>query len=106
MRNEKIVSTGIYYYDQENITDSQLHFRQALRVTNINRYKDKDGFFDNFKDSKFDVPPQEIGYIETKEGRCIAFPNLYQHRISPFTLKDKTKPGHRKVLVFFLVDPS
>jgi len=40
------------------------------------------------------------------EGRCIAFPNIYQHRVSPFELRDKSKPGHRKILAFFLVDPT
>lgn len=42
----------------------------------------------------------------TKQGRCIAFPNLYEHRVSPFQLADTTKPGHRKILVLFLVDPN
>ena len=42
----------------------------------------------------------------TKTNRCVAFPNLYQHRVQPFHLEDPTKPGHRKILVFFLVDPT
>ena len=42
----------------------------------------------------------------TKQDRCIAFPNIYQHLVSHFRLADPTKPGHRKILVFFLVDPS
>ena len=42
----------------------------------------------------------------TKTNRCVAFPNLYQHRVQPFHLEDLTKPGHRKILVFFLVDPT
>jgi hypothetical protein len=49
---------------------------------------------------------QELGSVPTKQGRCIAFPNLFQHRVSPFKLTDPSKPGHRKILVFFLVDPS
>ena len=48
---------------------------------------------------------QDVGKVITKEDRCIAFPNLYQHLVSPFRLADPTKPGHRKILVFFLVDP-
>jgi hypothetical protein len=47
-----------------------------------------------------------LGSVITKEGRCIAFPNLFQHRVSPFKLLDPTRPGYRKILVFFLVDPS
>jgi len=42
----------------------------------------------------------------TKTHRSIAFPNLYQHQVQPFHLEDPTKPGHRKILVFFLVDPT
>jgi len=49
---------------------------------------------------------QEIGDVITKPDRCIAFPNLYQHQVQPFRLADPRKPGHRKILVFFLVDPT
>ena len=49
---------------------------------------------------------QGIGDVVTKTHRCVAFPNSYQHQIQPFRLEDATKPGHRKILVFFLVDPT
>ena len=49
---------------------------------------------------------QEVGDVITKTHRCVAFPNLYQHQVQPFHLEDPTKPGHRKILVFFLVDPT
>ena len=49
---------------------------------------------------------QGVGDVITKSHRCVAFPNLYQHRVQPFRLEDPTKPGHRKILVFFLVDPT
>lgn len=38
--------------------------------------------------------------------RCLVFPNIYQHQVQPFELVDKSKPGYRKILVFFLVDPA
>jgi hypothetical protein len=49
---------------------------------------------------------QELGSVETIQGRCIAFPNIYQHRVQPFRLEDPTKPGFRKIFVAFLVDPT
>ena len=49
---------------------------------------------------------QDIDGVITKTHRCVAFPNLYQHQVQPFCLEDPTKPGHRKILVFFLVDPT
>ncbi|KAJ6530422.1 hypothetical protein DFH09DRAFT_1411340, partial [Mycena vulgaris] len=42
----------------------------------------------------------------TTAGRALAWPNIYQHRVAPFRLVDPTKPGHRKILAIFLVDPS
>jgi hypothetical protein len=48
---------------------------------------------------------QEVGDVVTKEGRLITFPNLLQHRVQPFKLADPTKPGHRKIVALFLVDP-
>lgn len=35
----------------------------------------------------------------------MTFPNVFQHQVQPFELEDKTKPGHRKILALFLVDP-
>ena len=47
-----------------------------------------------------------LGTVVTKTGRCIAFPNIYQHQVQPFALSDPSRSGHRKILAFFLVDPS
>lgn len=47
-----------------------------------------------------------VGATETSEGRCIAFPNTYQHRVSPFRLVDASKLGYRKILALFLIDPA
>jgi len=41
-----------------------------------------------------------------QEDRCIVFPNFYQHRVAPFQLKNPNEIGQRKILIFFLVDPS
>lgn len=48
---------------------------------------------------------QELGSISTHEGRLLTFPNTLQHRVSPFSLIDKSKYGHRKALVLYLVNP-
>lgn len=48
---------------------------------------------------------QDVGHVLTKQGRLIAFPNVFQHRVEPFRLQDRSRPGHRKILALFLVDP-
>ena len=49
---------------------------------------------------------QDLGHVVAAEGKCVAFPNVYQHRVQPFELADASKPGFRKILCFFLVDPT
>jgi len=105
MRNEKIVSSFIYYYDSENISESRLAFRRATSEP-VAHEQDDGKCMRVLYDMDRDLPlVQEIGDVVTKTHRCVAFPNLYQHQVQPFGLEDPTKPGHRKILVFFLVDP-
>ncbi|TVY13172.1 hypothetical protein LARI1_G009060 [Lachnellula arida] len=76
--NERICATALYYLDSENITPSKLSFRM-----------------------------QTSHYMndEYEEGRILAFPNVFQHRVSPFRIADPTKPGHRRFIALWLVDP-
>ena len=48
---------------------------------------------------------QNLGKVLTRESRLLCFPNVMQHKVSPFKLADPTRPGHRKLLALFLVDP-
>lgn len=41
----------------------------------------------------------------TPQGRFLAFPNVSEHRVSPFRLADPAKPGHRRYNALWLVDP-
>ncbi|KAF5586257.1 duf1665 domain-containing protein [Fusarium pseudocircinatum] len=107
--NEHIVSTALYYYDSENITDCTLSFR-----TNTEDLSDEISYeqyehgpiYRTFAIERDGGRQQDIGSVHTKAGRAIFFPNLMQHRVSPFKLVDPTKPGYRKILALFLVDPA
>ncbi|MFI1508799.1 DUF4246 domain-containing protein [Streptomyces sp. NPDC020597] len=105
MMNERIVSTGIYYWDSENITDSRLSFRAALDDPHYEQ-NDDNGLREVFGLENEDALNQLLGSASTPAGRCLAFPNTLQHRVGSFRLTDATRPGHRKILAFFLVDPS
>lgn len=48
---------------------------------------------------------QNYGTVDTRPGRLLAFPNVLQHRVSGFKLADPTKPGHRRFIALWLVDP-
>ncbi|KAF8154459.1 hypothetical protein B0H34DRAFT_789969 [Crassisporium funariophilum] len=108
--NEHICATALYYYDNENITDSRIAFRQQSSqegpddiyyerqekawLTTIFGCVDRGGLV------------QDVGSVETLEGRLLTFPNILQHQVQSFTLADPSKPGHRKILALFLVDPG
>lgn len=49
---------------------------------------------------------QYLGAFEAREGRSIAFPNVYQHAVDAFRLVDPNKPGRRTIVAFFLCDPT
>lgn len=105
MLNERIVSTGIYYWDSENITESRLGFRAALDDPHYEQ-NDDNGLREVYGLEDEDALNQILGSASTPSGRCLAFPNILQHRVGSFRLTDPTRPGFRKMLAFFLVDPS
>lgn len=49
---------------------------------------------------------QVVGAVKTSTDRCIAFSNTYQHQVSSFKLSNPSRPGHRKIVALFLVDPE
>jgi hypothetical protein len=49
---------------------------------------------------------QDVGSVDTPEGRLLTFPNILQHRVGSFKVVDPIKPGHRKIVALFLVDPN
>eukprot|EP00026_Physarum_polycephalum_P018357 Phypoly_transcript_19908.p1 GENE.Phypoly_transcript_19908~~Phypoly_transcript_19908.p1 ORF type:complete len:214 (+),score=22.62 Phypoly_transcript_19908:87-644(+) len=105
MNNEHIVAGGIYYYDSENITEQRLSFRAVIAEPEYEQYDTK-GVQVVYGLRFQDPMNQVLGSIVTKSGRSIAFPNLFQRKVHPFALQDRTKSGHSKILAIFLVDPS
>ncbi|KAG8706765.1 hypothetical protein FRC09_002239, partial [Ceratobasidium sp. 395] len=106
MANEAIAASGIYYYAEENITESRLAFRTAASIPGNYERHDKRGCRLTWGMSRDDPCVNELGAVITCQDRAIAFPNIYQHKVSSFELKDKSKPGHRKIIALFLVDPA
>jgi hypothetical protein len=112
MHNERIVATSIYYYDVENVTTARISFRQSAGLDDYDmNYEQGDhapfahifGIESGWADQADGI--QELGSVATREGRLLAFPNTLHHRVEPFELDDKSKPGHRRFLVLWLIDP-
>ncbi|RTE80518.1 hypothetical protein BHE90_004974 [Fusarium euwallaceae] len=108
---ERICATALFYYDCDNIADTPISFRtQGDRedLAHKSHYIVGDWlsiekvFAMKIRETRL----QEIGSVLTREGRAIFYPNVYQNRLGPFELADKTRPGHCKMLALFLVDPA
>lgn len=111
MLNEHIVATSIYYYDVSNTTESRIRFRQEAQLDDMGMNYAQDEHRPLCEifgtDSLRDEPAvQELGSVTTPHGRLLCFPNTLQHKVEPFSLADKTRPGHRRFLVLWLVDPN
>lgn len=108
--NEHIVATALYYYDCDNITDCHLDFRtladREWLVENLHYSQNDHYSIERTFAISDDTTVQDIGSVLTKQGRALFFPNVYMHHVSPFQLADATRPGHRKILALFLVDPA
>lgn len=103
--NENIVASALYYYSSDNISGGHLAFRHATRSPDYEQ--------DDYKGTQLawgfeeEGPTvQNLGAVDSTEGRLLCFPNLFQHQVqSSITLTDPTRPGSRKLLAIFLVDP-
>ncbi|EDR01452.1 uncharacterized protein LACBIDRAFT_295569 [Laccaria bicolor S238N-H82] len=108
--NEHICATALYYYSTSNITPSSLAFRQQTSdefAVDINYEQDHHDWLPVvFGIEQEEAAVQDVGSVETRQGRLLTFPNILQHQVQPFELADPTKPGHRKILALFLVDPN
>ncbi|KFY53172.1 hypothetical protein V496_07845 [Pseudogymnoascus sp. VKM F-4515 (FW-2607)] len=106
--NEHICAKALYYYSNTNITESRLSFRQESDYSVPHYVPNQiDPWISAIYGCENHGPRvQEIIDVECRQGRLLTFPNIFQHRVQPFSLRDPSKPGHRKILALFLVDPA
>jgi hypothetical protein len=115
MATERIVATGIYYYDMTNVEANALQFRTT--VDDIYDIGYPQGGEDYVRlhygmDEKKDTDDYnmwqtqvQLGQVETKEDMLLVFPNFLQHKVSDVRLQDSAQQGTRKILCFFLISP-
>lgn len=106
--NERICASAIYYHSAENITESYLSFQQFLSdEVDVDYEQNHEEWLEIIFGCHQNGPTlQRIGNVLTKQGRLLTFPNTLQHQVEPFELADRSRPGHRKILALFLVDPN
>ncbi|KAJ2261632.1 hypothetical protein GGI01_002145 [Coemansia sp. RSA 376] len=112
LNNERIIATGIFFYDMANIAPSSLRFREAVCCWDfaVEQF-DVDSVVKAYGIEKSllcgeDPVSQELSCVDIKDGRCLVFPNVYQYKFPELKLENSTMSGHCKMLTFYFVDPS
>ncbi|KAJ8606443.1 hypothetical protein MRB53_040957 [Persea americana] len=76
--SDNICASAIWYFDDDNVTETDIAFRMQT--------------------------PSELQDFHDDLGRWEE--SFRQHRIGATSLKDRTKPGHRRYMILRLVDPA
>lgn len=128
--NDHIVATTIIYFSSENLTPEsgsltfrvEAHLNPLLHVygthTGSNPFHPLEPLADIYgcesylelsRDDDINSPGgpalQVLGTVVVPDGRLVAFPNVVQHRVEAFALRDPSLPGRRRWLKLHLVDP-
>ncbi|KAG2155739.1 hypothetical protein DEU56DRAFT_768971 [Suillus clintonianus] len=107
MKNESIAACVLYNSSSENITGNSIEFRMAVKTPPAFPKKGyQDITIKTWGLQTGDPCHQYIGSVPIRQGLCIAFPNIYQYRLTPFSLVDPSKEGHQRIIGLYLVDPS
>lgn len=109
-RNERICATAIYVYSALNTTPAQISFRKRVHVEEALIAKDyiqEPPWAPEIYGARHgDAAIQHMADIKLREGRVVTYPNIFQTRLMPFELMDKSKSGHVKLLILHLIDPQ
>ncbi|KAL4250305.1 Protein of unknown function DUF4246 [Abortiporus biennis] len=106
MKNERIVACVFHCLSTVNIHPPSIEFRMAMCSPNKFVPGDEGATVRTWGLTNFSPANQYLGSVQLQAGFSIAFPNLYQHRLTEATLEDPTKEGSATILSFLLVDPD
>ncbi|KAG6857317.1 hypothetical protein H0H87_006510 [Tephrocybe sp. NHM501043] len=106
MRNERIVACGVYFVDVENITQPNLRFRMATTYPRHFSAGDTGATLRTWGLHDGDASHQHLPSRPIIKHLSIAYPNIYQTSLSPFTLLDPILPGRLTLIRILLIDPE
>ncbi|KAM0253378.1 hypothetical protein ACHAQJ_007273 [Trichoderma viride] len=109
--NEHIVSTALFCYGIDNITDSYLYFGAVVNDEFVSSVSNSEEDVRLSTLRTFGIFPSEkhfqvIGRVRAHPDNAIFYPNIYKHRQGSFSLVDRSRWGYCKVLKLLLVDPA
>ncbi|KXN90108.1 hypothetical protein AN958_05113 [Leucoagaricus sp. SymC.cos] len=106
MRNERIAACSVHCLSAENISPTSIQFRMAVTYPRGFPAGDTGATLRTWGLNDGDACHQYIDETPLRTGLSLVFPNIYQHRQTPFKLLDPTREGRLTLLMFYLIDPD
>ena len=108
MSHEHIIATCVYILDRDDALEGgELRFKRAYTLEEAGR------LFWNIAQCRprpveqlVDEGTIPVGSVATPQGRIVVFPNSHIHKLSTLSVVAGTPEARRRVIVFWLVDPS
>ncbi|GBE77342.1 hypothetical protein SCP_0102150 [Sparassis crispa] len=105
MRNENIVACTMLCTSMTNLVPPSLEFRMAITAPRMEA-GDVGAAIRTWGLDHFSARNQYLGHIPLSPGSAVAFPNLYQHRLTATHLRDPNHEGSMTFLGLYLMDPE
>lgn len=107
MSHEHIVATCLYVLDREDLDGGELRFKRPCTVEEAGRlFWRIDQSRPRPVEALVDEGTVPVGSVATPAGRLLVFPNSHIHQLAPLTVRAGAGEGRRRVIVFWIVDPS
>ncbi len=108
MSHEHIVATCVYVLDRdEALVGGRLQFKRPYTVDEAGRlFWSADQGRPAPMGALVDESTIPLGGVDTPAGRILVFPNSHIHKLGTLSLAPGAAEGKRRVIVFWIVDPS
>lgn len=97
-------------FDSDNMEDPYMEFRNIIETGALEEVDHEPNDFiwlrQIFGLQNGEPAIQRTGAIRCRVGRTVMFPSTVQQRLTRYELKDKSRAGYVRVLIFYLVDPN
>ncbi|OBZ68456.1 hypothetical protein A0H81_11485 [Grifola frondosa] len=106
MRNEHIVACAMFCASMVNLTPPCLEFRMSITSPRGIAPGDPGATLRTWGLVHHSPCNQRLGGVTLRPGIAVAYPNIYQHRVTSASLEDPAFEGSMTIISLFLVDPE
>ncbi|KAI0964096.1 hypothetical protein AcW1_000997 [Taiwanofungus camphoratus] len=106
MRNEHIVACAMYCTEMINLIPASIEFRMSVTAPHHFIPGDTGATIRTWGLDHLSPCNQHLGSVPMSPGLGVAFPNIYQHRLTSTCLENPHSEGSMTILGLYLMDPD